>query len=83
MSTRATCLAAWRGSQQMAAASGAITMTAPAFVGYALETAEGDTTLARALAPEGPQLFRARVLAALDDITSEETADTQRPRATG
>jgi hypothetical protein len=69
----------------MAAAGGALSMTAPAFVGYALEAIGGDVELAMGLAPEGPQGFRERVLASLQKITNEETAvaDTQRPMALG
>ncbi len=66
------CLAAWRGAQQMAVASGAVVMTAPAFVGYAIERCDDDTESARLLVPEGPVVFVARVHSAFDAIEVEE-----------
>jgi hypothetical protein len=56
----------------MAAASGALSMTVPAFAGYAIEMADGDVEGAKVLAPEGPPLFRERVLAVLDAVIDEE-----------
>ncbi len=73
MTTRAVCLAAWRGTQRMAVASGALAMTVPAFVGYVIEGAGGDVEVAKLLVPEGPQDFRERVLAVLDAVSDEES----------
>lgn len=80
MSARAMCLAAWHNSRRQSDVGGAVTLTAPAFAGYTLETAGGDVDLARQFVPTELEVFWARVRDALDQIATEE--DT-RPLAVG
>lgn len=56
----------------MADAEGAVRMTAPAFAGFALATAGGDTVRARAIVPIDPASFWARVRDALVQVEIEE-----------
>jgi len=76
--TRAMLLQAWHSSRRLADASPfAVTLTAPAFAGYALETSGGDVIAARGLVPVAAEVFWGRVHEALDCVCQEE----QLPRA--
>ncbi len=72
MTTRETVLASWRAAQQATFTYGSIVMTAPSFVGYALEVSGGDVAKAMALVPHGPEEFADRVMDTLAIIFGEE-----------
>ncbi len=72
MATRDAILRSWQAARRQAESSGAVTLTAASFAGFALDRAGGDATRAHDLVPTAPGSFWARTHDALDQVTNEE-----------
>lgn len=72
MSTRTLLLTSWHAARRASGVSGAVTLTAASFAGYALEAVGGDVTKARELVPIESEAFWGRVHEALNTVENEE-----------
>jgi hypothetical protein len=71
-STREMILASWHAARRKADVTGAVTLTAAGFAGYALEQAAGDAERAQDAVPLELEVFWSRVRDALQQVVSEE-----------
>lgn len=81
MTSRETILRAWWSARRVADRHSAVTLSASAFAGYALEAADGDIEKALALIPPELEVFWSRARAALEMVAEEERRPVAAARA--
>lgn len=77
MTTRETILRSWWSARRMSDVNRAVTLSASAFAGYALEAADGDIAKALTLVPPELETFWGRVRSALEMVAEEERQPRQ------